>query len=83
MHSGKEKKRGFSSSGKLPFPYTYEELMGDQEHTAKNDFNSQNIHIISMSGFFFPGLKKMGGGHKIKLWVYYTNKGKLQSSVVS
>lgn len=42
--------------------------MGDQEHTAKNDFNSQNIHIISMSVFFFfPGLKKKKWGEDIRL----------------
>lgn len=35
--------------------------MGDQEHTANNDFNSQNIHIISMSVFFFSWIKKNGG----------------------
>lgn len=34
--------------------------MGDQEHTANNDFNSQNIHIISMS-VFFSWIKKNGG----------------------
>lgn len=35
--------------------------MGDQEHTANNDFNSQNIHIISMSVFFFSWIKKKWG----------------------